>query len=233
MKGLIPATLALSAMLTAAPALAATQPYTITSFDSIRVNAPVRVVIATGAGVSARGEGSRDALDRVDLTVSGTVLTVRMKAPQAGEKAAGPVTLTLSTGQLGRVLLSGGGSVAVDRMKGLRGDLVLAGGGDIAVGAVALDRLDVVVTGSGRVTLAGMAGVFNADVSGPGALAAEGLKTKQAKLVSTGPGSIVLTAATSADINARGSGDVTVTGKAACKVYRGGTGRIVCGGEDY
>jgi hypothetical protein len=230
MRG-IAATLVL--LLSAAPVSAATQPYTITSFDGVRVLAPVRVVIATGVGVSARGQGARDALDRVDMAVSGTLLTIRMKAPQAGEKAAGPVTLNLSTGRLGRVMLSGSGSVAIDRMNGLRGELVLDGGGDMSVGAVALDRLDVIVTGSGRVTLAGNAGVLNVNMSGPGAAAAEGLQAKQVKIVNNGPGSIALTALTSADISTRGSGDVMVTGKGACKVNRGGTGRIVCGGVEY
>jgi hypothetical protein len=214
-------------------ALAATQPYTLSGFDTLKVNAPVRVIVTTGGGVSARGEGDRDALDRIDLSVSGAVLTVRLKPVQPGEKSGGSVTLTLSTGQLNRVILSGGGSIIIDRMKGLRGDLALAGSGDIAVGAVALDQLGVMLSGSGKVTLAGTAGVLTASVSGPGAVAAEGLKAKQAKLASDGPGNIVVNALTSADVTARGSGDVTVLGKPACKVNRGGTGRLQCGGEDY
>lgn len=214
-------------------ALAASQPYIVTNFDSIRVNAPVRVVVSTGGGVSARGEGDRDALDRLDLSNSGSLLTVRLKPPEPGSRSSGPVTLTLSTGQLKRIALSGGGSLSVDRLKGLNADVALAGTGDISVGSVAVDAMGVTITGSGRVSLAGSTGVLNANVSGPGALAAEGLKAKQARIANDGPGSIVLTAITAADIAARGSGDVSVLGKPACKVNRGGTGRIVCAGEDY
>jgi hypothetical protein len=214
-------------------AAAASQPYIVTGFDSIRVNAPVRVVVTTGGGVAARGEGDRDALDRLELSNSGSLLTVRLKAPEPGTKSKGPITLTLSTGQLKRITLSGGGSIAVDRLKGLSADLALAGSGDISVDAVAVDAVGITITGSGRVTLAGSAGVLNASVSGPGALAAEGLKAKQARIANDGPGTIVLTAIIAADIAARGSGNVSVLGEPACKVNRGGTGRILCAGQNY
>lgn len=216
-------------------AQAATQPYTVTSFDSIRVDAPVRVLVTTGGGASAKGEGDRDALDRLDLQVSGGLLTIRMKPSQNGERrrAAGPLTLRLSTGAVRRVQLSGGGSLAIDRMKGLRGDLSLGGGGDISVGAVALDRIGVMLSGGGRVTLAGAAGDADLRIVGPGALLAEGLKAKQAKIVNDGSGSIAVTVATAADVRASGSGDVSVLGGAACKVVHAGAGRVMCGGEEY
>ena len=212
---------------------AATQAYVVTGFDTIRLDAPVRVVIRTNAGASARGEGDRDALDRVRLTMSGTTLIVWMDAPGTGGRVSGPVTLTLTTSDLRRIMLSGGGAVTVDRIKGERGEIFLAGGGDISVGAVALDRLAIILSGSGRLSLAGTAGVLTADISGPGALEAEELKARQATIMSSGPGTASLTAVTTAAITARGSGAVTVAGTAACKVDRLGVGTISCGGKAY
>src|SRR3546814_6663925 len=55
------------------PALAAEQQYSVTHFDTVRMQAPFRVIISTGRGNSGRGEGERDALDRVSLDVSGGV----------------------------------------------------------------------------------------------------------------------------------------------------------------
>src|SRR3546814_3406344 len=52
------------------PALAAEQQYSVTHFDTVRMQAPFRVIISTGKGNSGRGEGERDALDRVSLDVS-------------------------------------------------------------------------------------------------------------------------------------------------------------------
>nr|WP_278254183.1 DUF2807 domain-containing protein [Sphingobium sp. BYY-5] len=228
MRALIAAGLAV-----AAPASAATRGYTITSFDAIRVDAPVTVVLTTGGGVSARAEGDQGALDRLKVDVSGRLLIVSMDRARAGEKSSGAATLRLSTGMIERVVLAGGGSIAINRMKGLSGQIMLGGNGDVSVGDVQLDRLDLTLAGGGRTILTGRAGVANIRVSGPGAVAAEPLRARQASITNEGPGSIVLTADVTAKIVATGSGDVTVGGKPACTVDNRGTGRISCGGESY
>lgn len=217
----------------AAPANAATRGFTITSFDAIRVDAPVEVVITTGAGASARAEGDQAALDRLKADVSGRVLTVTMDRARPGEKSGGRATLRLTTGDLTRVVLTGGGSLSISRMKGLRGDIVLGGNGDVSVAAVDLDQLNLAVAGAGRASLSGRAGVANVRVTGPGAVAAEGLRARQAAIVNDGPGNVVLTAEVTAKVTASGSGDITISGKAACSVNNRGTGRISCGGEAY
>jgi hypothetical protein len=231
MRALAPGLAALLAMPGAA--IADTQGYTISSFDSVRVDAPVRVILTTGAGSSARAEGPRATLERLRVEVSGRALKVSMVAVTGGALSAGPATLRLSTGDLRRVMLAGGGSVTIDRMKGLSGDIVLGGNGDVAVQAVDVDRLTVMLAGGGRVTLAGRAGVADLRVSGPGSIVADKLNVRQAKLASDGPGSIVTTASVSADVRASGSGDVSVLGKPACTVKNEGTGQIACGAESY
>ena len=132
-----------------------------------------------------------------------------------------------------RIMLTGGGSVTVDRMKGLQGQIMLGGNGDVHVTDVALDRLDATLSGGGRMTLAGRAGVANIRVNGPGAVAAQGLRARQAGISNDGPGSVALTGEVSARIVATGSGDVAVNGKPACTIDNRGTGRISCGGESY
>ncbi|MEC3910722.1 DUF2807 domain-containing protein [Sphingobium sp. CR2-8] len=225
--------LAGAALLTAMPAMAATRGFTITSFDAIRVDAPVTVVLTTGAGASARAEGDQAALDRLKVDVSGRLLIVSMDRPRAGEKSGGAATLRLSTGMVDRIVLTGGGSVSIDRMKGLQGQIVSGGNGDVTVSKVELDRIDVALAGGGRVSLAGRTGIANVRVNGPGTLAAEPLFARQASVGNEGPGSIALTADVTARITASGSGDVTITGKAACTVDNRGTGRVACGGERF
>lgn len=222
------------ALLLGAPAQAATRGFTITSFDAIRVDAPVSVVLTTGAGASARAEGDQKALDRLKVDVSGRLLTLSMERPRPGEKSGGgAATVRLSTGMLQRIVLTGGGSVAINRIKGISAQIVLGGNGDVNVGDVQLDRLEVALAGGGRVSLAGKAGVANVRVNGPGSVAAEPLRVQQASIVNEGPGSVALTADGSAKIVTSGSGDISVAGKAACSVENKGTGRLICGGEDY
>ncbi|HKY82866.1 MAG TPA: DUF2807 domain-containing protein [Sphingobium sp.] len=215
------------------PAEAASRGFTITSFDAIRVDASVEVIVTTGAGASARVEGDQALIDRLKVDVSGRLLVVTMERARPGEKAGGRAVLRLSTGTLGRVVLTGGGSVSVSRMKGQRGDIVLGGNGDVSVAAVDVDQLNLGVAGAGRATLAGRVGVATVRVNGPGAVAAEGLRARQAAVANDGPGNVALTAEVTAKVTASGSGDVTIVGKAACQVENRGTGRISCGGEAY
>ncbi|AJR25690.1 MULTISPECIES: GIN domain-containing protein [Sphingobium] len=231
----LPRSLALpvAIMLWAAPAAAATRGFTITSFDAIRVDAPVEVTITTGAGASARADGDQAVLDRLKVDVSGRLLAVTVERARPGEKSGGRAVLRLSTGDLSRVVLTGGGSVSVSRMKGLRGEIVLGGNGDVSVAAVDLDQLSLGVAGAGRANLSGRAGVATIRVTGPGAVMAEGLRVRQAAVANDGPGNVAVTAEVSARVSASGSGDVTVAGKAACSVDNRGTGRISCGGEAY
>lgn len=231
--GIARAAIGMIAMGLAVPVGAATRGFTITSFDAIRVDAPVEVIITTGAGASARAEGDQAALDRLKVDVSGRLMAVTMERAKPGEKAGGRAVLRLSTGSLGRVVLTGGGSVSVSRMKGLRGEIVLGGNGDVSIAAVDVDQLNLGVAGAGRATLAGRAGVASVRVNGPGAVAAEALRTRQAIVSNDGPGNVALTAEVTAKVSASGSGDVTVMGKAACQVENRGTGRISCGGEAY
>jgi hypothetical protein len=228
LRALIAASLAL-----ASPAVAATRGYTITSFDAIRVDAPVIVILTTGEGASARAQGDQGALDRLRVNVSGRSLSITMDRLRPGEKSVGAPTLRLSTGMVNRVMLTGGGSVLVNRLKGLRGQIVLGGNGDVEIADVQLDRIDLMLAGGGRATLAGRSGMANIHVNGPGAVAAEGLRARQADISNDGPGSVALTAEVTAKIVASGSGDVTVGGKPACTVDNRGTGRILCGGAPY
>ena len=70
-------------------------------------------------------------------------------------------------------------------------------------------------------------------MNGPGAVAAEGLRARQASISNDGPGSVTLTAEVTAKVVSTGSGDVTVGGKPACTIDNRGTGRILCDGENY
>lgn len=223
----------LAASLLPSPAMAATRGYTITSFDAIRVDAPVEVIITTGAGASAKVDGDPSLIERLRIDVSGRLLNVRMERAQPGEKSGGHATLRLSTGALERLVLTGGGSISVNRMKGLRGEIVLGGNGDVSVAAVDLDQLTLGVAGAGRATLSGRAALATVRVNGPGAVAAGDLRVRQATVSNDGPGNIALTADVTAKISASGSGDVTIVGKAACQVENRGTGRISCGDEAY
>jgi hypothetical protein len=227
----------LAAMLGAASApgaQAAMRGYIVTSFDTIRVEAPVRIVLTTGSGVSGSGEGERAALDRVDLSVSGGVLNVRMAdAPDRGfgRDGGGDVpTLTLSTGQLRRATVVGGAVLTIRGLEGVEAALSMSGNGEMIVERADVERLSLYVGGGGKLTVGGTARTVRASVNGPGMLDAAALDTHEATIVNDGSGAVRMTVHGPAGVVSTGSGDTTIGGKPVCTITRRGVGAVVCGG---
>lgn len=222
------------ALLSVTPADAAMRGYIVTSFDTIRVEAPVRIVLTTGSGVSGTGEGEREALDRVTLSVSGGVLTVTMASPPesrfADGKPASVPTLYLATGQLRRAQVIGGAALAIRGLAGLEADLSMNGNGEILLDQADVERLSLYVSGGGRITVSGKARDVRASVNGPGALEAQALDARNATIANDGPGSIHMSVYGPATIVSTGSGDTVVGGKPVCSITRRGVGEVICGG---
>lgn len=233
---LLSAVIAGLAMLAGAlPARAASRGLIITSFDAVRVEAPVRVLIDTGRGVTARGEGPDDAFDRLSLDVSGQLLTIRLRTDgnSAPRRAAQPMTLYLSTGMVRRVSVNGGAEVRVSGIRAQQAVLALSGTGSLIVDRLDTDQLSVLMAGAGRIGLSGRSGKAALRLLGPGLVEAEGFTARDLLLTNTGPGKVTVSASSSASITSSGSGDSLVVGPAACKVRQTGLGRVTCGGADY
>jgi len=206
--------------------------YIVTSFDSIRVEAPVRIMLTTGSGVSGTGEGDREGLDRVVLSVSGGALTVTMTEPAQGGfangKAASVPTLYLSTGQVRRAQVIGGGVLVIEELNGLEADLSLNGNGELLVKKADVERLSLYVGGGGRLSVAGKARDVRASVNGPGALEAGALDASTATVANDGPGSIRLKAHGPVKVTSTGSGDTMIDGKPVCAIEQRGVGQVIC-----
>lgn len=222
-------------LLLAVPLPAAQQTVGITSFDRIRVDGPYRVTVVTGRGPSARADGDRRSLDRLSLRVEGRTLQIRANSSAWGGwtgEGQGPVTIMLSTPDLASASLVGSGSLSIDRMKGPRVEVLVDGAGSLSVGAVASDRLSALVSGAGRVIVAGRALQAQAIVRGTGDLDAAAVVADDVQLTVEGAANARIRATRSARIVSNSSGDVVVTGKAACTVRQVGSGGVACGGAE-
>jgi len=219
-------------LMSSGPAYAAMRGYIVTDFDTIRVEAPVRIVVSTGGGAKGMGEGDRESLDRVNLSVSGGTMTVRMtKRPDISfeDGMAQAPTLYLSTGQLRRANVIGGGLLKITEIAGVEAELSMSGNGEMIVENANVEQLKLYVGGGGRLTISGKARDVRASVNGPGALQATGLAANNASITNDGPGLIRMTVNGSAKVVSTGSGDTIVEGKPACAITRRGIGRIQCG----
>ncbi len=219
-----------------APAAAATRSYIVTDFNALRVEAPIEVVVESGRGVSAKGEGDADMLARLDFAVSAQTLTVRLvRSPYESrrERPDGPVRLHLTVPSLRRAQLSGSGNLKVSGLDRLRAELGSAGSGNLSVTGIQSDNLAITQAGSGTVTVAGRTNKLTVQTVGSGQLDGKALAAIDVGLAVEGSGSVDLAASRSAKVIATGSGTVTVTGKAACTVSHAGSGSVSCGGKSY
>jgi hypothetical protein len=217
----------------AAPAIAAPieRRYTITDFDRIQVDGPYQVTVATGTASSARASGSREAIDRVQVDVQGSMLRVRPNPSAWGgdfSKRNDPLVIHVTTRSLHTARVNGSGSLAIDRIKGLKFDSGVSGSGQISVAAAEADVLRLTLVGSGTIRLGGRAKTVRAEFHGSGNLEAEGLTASDAQIVSDTAGTMKLGVSRSASITASSSGEVEVTGTTACTVKQIGSGRVSC-----
>ena len=144
-------------------------------------------------------------------------------------KVPEPPVVTLSTSQLRRVQLLGGGTLRVSEIRGLEADLSMSGNGELTVDRADVERLVLYVGGGGRMTIAGSARDVRASINGPGALDAARLDTRNATVANDGVGSVHMRVSGAAKVVSTGSGDTIVEGNAICTVVRKGSGPVTCG----
>ncbi|MET0365507.1 MAG: DUF2807 domain-containing protein [Sphingobium sp.] len=221
---------------TAAPP-PARQSYSISDFDTIRLEAPVEVSIVTGKGVSATGTGDRDTLDALSLEINSRTLVIRMRNRMAmggsGGKARLPTRIALTTGAVQRATLLGAGNLSIDSLKGARVNATLSGAGRLTVARVEADRLDVGQAGSGTLTLAGSTLELVASMSGSGRLDAAALDARRVRIDTEGSIDAQLAAREEATATANGTGQIAIAGKPTCTVRKTGSASITCGAMTY
>lgn len=215
----------------AAAAHAAERTYSITDFERIRVTGPFRVVVVADRMTTVRGSGTTDALDRVRLDVKGRTLFVRMDRSNFGgsDTKGSPAIITIRAPALREASLAGSGSLSLNGMKGLRVSLVVEGSGTLTATNVAADRLDVGVVGTGSLIMSGNARTATVTARGAGSVKGDALSVDDLSINWESAGDGGFTATRTAKVTSIGTGNVTVSGKAACTVTNGGNGQVSCG----
>lgn len=224
------ATVLLAPAAAAMPAQEAERRLMLTGFDRVQVDGPFTVRIAAGPAIGGRIIGAPRALDAVDIRVEGQTLVVAPARDDRGQPeatSAEPLVIELTNDRLTGLSVRGPARVRVERMTGAAIALSLTGDGSIEVGALDAGRLDAMLIGSGRLALAGRGGDARFMVNGPGTVDAAGLTIDALLVHSQGTGSSHYRARYTAEINAQGSGMVSVDGAPRCRTQ--GSATIRCG----
>jgi hypothetical protein len=223
---------ALLALAAPAAAQAAERRFTLTDFDRVVVEGSFQVTVGTGRSLSAVATGEPRALDGVSVEVQGRTLRVRANRSAWGGwpgESAGPVRIAVTTHGLRGATVNGSGGLQIDRVKAMRFDAALAGSGRIGIDEIEADNLLLGAIGAGTLKVAGKAKTVRATVRGAAALDGAGLEADSAEIEADTSGTIGMAALRSAKVTASGTGDVSVTGSAACSVNQTGAGNVRCG----
>lgn len=206
--------------------------FQVGGFDKIALAGASDVEVRTGAVPSVRAEGSREALDRLDIRVENGELRIGRRADagwRLGFVREHHVRIFVTVPALAGVAVAGSGDVQVDKVAGARFDGAITGSGDIAVQQMEVGEASFSITGSGDVRVSGKAGKARFSTAGAGDTHAGGLETGTASVSVMGSGNVQVHATQSADINIMGSGDVHVAGTRNCNIHKAGSGDAQCG----
>lgn len=185
---------------------------------------PDRVMVTEGTALDIQVSGDPQAVAALRFTLDkGTLGILRAK----DWKGPGTATIAVTMPAPREIVLAGSGSINAPAVSEAA-EVNIAGSGTVTLDRVAASRLAVNVMGSGKLVAAGRAERLAFNLAGSGTLAARGLEADRAEvnIVGSGGGEFASDGTVAARI--AGSGDVTVHGRAECKITAMGSGTVRC-----
>lgn len=192
---------------------------------------PDRVIVKEGDELDIEVSGYPDTVKALRFNLEdGTLGIMREK----GFKEKGRAIITVTMPPARQFVLAGSGAIEAPVLVE-KAEVDIAGSGTVSIAKVAATRLDVNLMGSGTMTAAGTAERLDFNVAGSGKLAARGLRVERADVNIAGSGSGEFASDGRVDANVAGSGEVTVYGRANCKISAFGSGKLHCrdGGSEW
>ena len=227
--GRFPLRLHLALLLTfaAAPAVAAERRFPVSDFTEIVLAGSPDVTVATGGRPSVVASGEAAELDRLDIRVDGKRLLIGTKPGRWTGSRKADVKIRVSTAAVSAAVISGSGSILIDRVRGPFSGRI-SGSGEMDLPSVDSPGLTLAISGSGDMDVAGRCGTGNFAISGSGDIDATALTCTDLTATTTGSGDIEARATGTATLRVTGSGDITVTGGARCTSRSTGSGTTRC-----
>ena len=191
---------------------------------SLALAGPDKVVVTEGAELAITVSGDQDAVDALRFTIDDGTLGIMRKKHA---KTAGVATIAVTVPALREIIVAGSGDISAPSLAE-KTEVNIGGSGTVTVDRVAASHLDVNIGGSGTFNASGTAEKLEFNVAGSGNLKARGLKVDRAEINIAGSGGGEFASDGTVHANILGSGDVTVYGRASCKISAMGSGKLHC-----
>lgn len=223
-------TAAVVAACLASSAQAAERKFMVSSFDKLIVEGDLNVQLTTGKAPSAIASGEKRAVDTVNIERSGTTVTVRYRPSAVTRSKTGePVTLTLTTHNIGTIILRGSAVMTADTVKAPNSRVEIIGAGSLTINDIKSDKLISIVQGSAKFAIAkGAVATGDMLIDGAADIAAPDLIFNELRLIQNGQAKSLLRAERKVEISTAGSGSVEILGKATCFIREAGNAKIRC-----
>lgn len=202
---------AITALLVALPAAAATEERPVSGFHGIAVSVPAHVTVIQGKEERATLTADRDTLAKIETVVDGGVLRVRF-ANGADVHPTAPITLVVRLRSLDSVATAGTVTVEVPRLEGERLAVNLAGSGRIVLPDLKLGELSIDTSGHAHGLAIGRVDALEVHAAGEGEINAVRLDAKRANVRLAGSAKVVAWVRDRLDARISGSGSVTYFG---------------------
>ena len=215
-----------------------------TGIETVELRGPIDLTLRQGAVASMTVRGEQRLLGKVETTQEGSVLFIGTKGMLLHHRQ--PLQVTLVLPSVSTVRVHGTGESTINGFSGDKLQVQLMGSGNVKFngrfrdvnagvygsGEMELnggssDKVFVELDGSGQMSMVGSCKEFKAEQNGSGDLDAEHLKAEEAKISLRGSGTSIVQARKVAEVNLRGTGEVTVHGSPDTRnVSRTGTGEV-------
>ncbi len=189
---------------------------------------PDTVVISDGKALAITVSGDAAAVEALRFTLRDSTLGILR---EKGSEAKGTATLNITMPPAREFVLAGSGQIRAPTMVG-NAEINVAGSGNVAIARMSASKLNINVMGSGTLETAGTAERLEFNVAGPGRLAGRRLKVARAEINIAGSGGGAIASDGKVTANIAGSGEVTVYGRADCKISAVGSGKLSCRNAD-
>ncbi len=185
----------------------------IQDFKTLNIDVPYDVYFTQGVTATAKVEGEKAEVDKLEFIQKGNALTIRFRENEkAGRGSA--IKIYITAASMENVNLSGSGNFyTTTDITGLRSlNFAIAGSGNIVAGVHA-PNVQIDIAGSGDAELTGTAEKVFASIAGSGDYEGNALKANEVEIDIAGSGNAFVYATEKVDASIAGSGDIYYTGE--------------------
>ena len=216
------------AILSAAPAAAATRDYPAQGFSKVELKSAATVAITAGPRFAVHAEGDPELVRRLTADVRGDTLVLGWL--QGGSvRGNNDLHVTITMPRVAGAAISGAGTMTIDRVDGPQFDGSVGGAGTIRIAQLRAPRTSLAMGGTGQIVAAGRTVRLEAKVSGVGSIDVANLAADAGNFAMSGTGHISARVNGPAAVSLSGMGSVVVAGNARCAIRKSGLGSVRCG----